>query len=103
MTRTRNIFQVEALFVGPSPASGMNHLTTDGVLNNNLNIGTFGTPNFNLIQNIPRVQSVSYSVLVERHDIAELGKRSNIHRRIRPTPITLNFEYLQNSILPELR
>ncbi|MEK6881216.1 MAG: hypothetical protein AABY22_16465 [Nanoarchaeota archaeon] len=104
MSRLRNIYQVEALFIGPAPATGFSQIDKIGNLNNNIITGSPANPNYNLLQNIPRVQSISYSLPVERNDVVQIGKRGFLHRGINyNSPITLNFEYFQNSILQELR
>ena len=103
MPRTRVIYNCLGLFAGPAPSSGYHFIDNVGNLNGNVITGVPGNLNHNLLQNIYRVQNVSYSLPLERHDVAELGKKSFLHRGTKPAPITLNFEYLQNGILNELR
>lgn len=88
-TRKRVIYQSEAAYVGPSPASGYNY--------------TSGTSGDNLITQIHRVQSANYSFNVTRQDINQYGQLAAIDRVILQSPtVNLDFSYyLTNGVNEE--
>lgn len=78
--RVRQIYQSAALYVSPSPATG--YMFAGG------NVGA------NLIQQIPRVQSVGLQFNVSRTPVQQFGVMSAIDRIIiQPPTSTLNFSY----------
>lgn len=102
MSRIRNIYQVENVFTGPSPGSGMHFLNVSGVFNNQ--VSDLNGQNFNLIKPLARIQSVSYEISRENFDILQLGQRGIKHRLpINSPTINLNFDYIQFGVINELR
>lgn len=101
MSKTRVIYNMLGLYAGPSPASGYNFLHTGSGITND---GIEATGNINLIRNIKRVQSASYSIDYPQTTINQLGKRGSIYTDIISHPI-VNFtvNYLQNGVLNEHR
>lgn len=86
MARNRNIYSAEAIFVGPSPATGQ-HTGVAGV---------------NLLTQISRVQSANYSFNVERTDInqyAQLGRIDSVI--LTPPTVSLDFSYLLTNVTNE--
>lgn len=83
MSRTRVIYNSEALFVGPSPATGVAHTTGN-------------------IRQLHRVQSASYDFNVARQDVQEFGVLAAIDRVITESPtVNLNFTYLATNAYNE--
>ena len=81
VNRVRQIYQVAALFAGPSPAVG-DHFSS-------------GNSGVNLIQQIPRVQSVSIDTSITRQDVNQLGQLAAVDRIIlEPPTASLDFSYL---------
>lgn len=89
-TRKRVIYQSEALYVGPSPASGYNY--------------TSGNSGVNLITQLHRVQSANYSFNVSRQDINQYGQLAAIDRVILQAPtVNLDFSYYLTNGVNEKR
>ena len=81
VNRVRQIYQVAALFAGPSPASG-DHFSS-------------GNSGVNLIKQIPRVQSLSVDTNVTRQDVNQMGSLAAVDRIIlEPPTASLDFSYL---------
>lgn len=94
MSRIRNIYQVEGVYLGVSPETGYNWVTSNGVFGN--------SGDFNLVTFVPRIQSVSYSIEDKKTEIKELGKKSLLWKANVENPsVSLNFEYLQYGVYPE--
>jgi hypothetical protein len=84
MARNRIIYQSEALYAGPSPATG-----------NHFSAGNTGT---NLVNQLQRVQSANYSFNIARTDVNQFGELAAIDRVILESPtVSLDFSYLLNS------
>lgn len=82
MSRTRVIYQSSALFVGPSPCSGINQSTG--------------------IAQLYRVQSSSFDFNVARQNVDEFGVLGSIDRVIVNSPtVNFNFNYLVTNALNE--
>ena len=78
--RVRQIYQVAALFAGPSPATGQ-HFSS-------------GNSGENYILQIPRVQSVSTDTNVTRQDVNVFGQLSRIDSIIlEPPTASMDFSY----------
>ena len=89
MARNRIIYQSEALYAGPSPATG-NHFTDQ-----NIESGT-------LVKQLHRVQSANYSFNIARQDVNQFGELAAIDRVILESPtVSLDFSYLLNSFANE--
>lgn len=88
MSRNRVIYQSEALYVGPSPATGSH-------------TGTSATPG-NDVKKLQRVQSANYSFNIERTDVNQFGELAAIDRIILTSPtVSLDFNYLQANCVNE--
>lgn len=123
MPRTRVIYQNEALYVGPSPATSGHYkfVTGDNAVNvptqklsqldplsaRTVNSGsttvalplvimTSGLlPN---LTNLDRIQSINYNFNISRKDVNQFGNLAAIDRVIIDQPtVSLDFSYLQNS------
>src|SRR5690349_7654967 len=82
MPRNRIISASEALFVGPSPATGAQ--TT--------------------LYQLHRVQSVTQGFTVNRQDVNQFGSLAPISREINEAPtVTLDFSYFLTNVLNEQR
>lgn len=91
----------QAVFVGPSPASGYHFISYTGELNDQYyNLGR----NHNLLKQINRVQNISFSIEANREEVRQLGSRGSVERpAISPPQITLGFEYLLNGLANDAR
>lgn len=88
MSRNRIIYQSEALYAGPSPATG-NHFSA-------------GNAGNNLVEQLQRVQSANYSFNIARQDVNQFGELAAIDRVILESPtVSLDFSYLLNSLSNE--
>lgn len=95
MPRNRIIYAEQGVFIGPAHASGAHWINTDK---------SFGdtTGNINLIQPLNRVQSLDYTINVQRTNILQLGKQSILTNQIVNHPtVDINISYLQNSCFNE--
>ena len=123
MPRTRVIYQNEALYVGPSPATSGHYKFVTG--NNAVNVPTqklsqldplsvrtvnsgSTTAPLSLAQmtsgllpnltNLDRIQSINYNFNISRKDVNQFGNLAAIDRVIIDQPtVSLDFSYLQNS------
>lgn len=81
MPRNRIIYQSEAVFAGPSPATGF-HFTS-------------GNSGVNLVNQLQRIQSAGYGVNIARHDVLQYGQLSPVDRIILAAPtVNLNLDYV---------
>jgi len=84
MPRNRIIYQSEALYAGPSPATG-DHFSA-------------GNTGNNLVNQLHRVQSANYSFNIARQDVNQFGELGAIDRVILESPtVSLDFSYILNS------
>jgi hypothetical protein len=87
MPKNRIIYQTEALYAGPSPATGSQYDTVNKKYN---------------INQLHRVQSANYGYTVARRDVNQFGELAAIDRIILETPtVNVDFTYLNNSFLNE--
>lgn len=127
MPRTRVIYQNEALYVGPSPATSGHYkfVTGDNTVNvptqklsqldplsvRTVNSGSTTAP-LSLVQmtsgllpnltNLDRIQSINYNFNISRKDVNQFGNLAAIDRVIIDQPtVSLDFSYLQNSFANE--
>ena len=127
MPRTRVIYQNEALYVGPSPATSGHYkfVTGDNAVNvptqklsqldplsvRTVNSGSTTAP-LSLVQmtsgllpnltNLDRIQSINYNFNISRKDVNQFGNLAAIDRVIIDQPtVSLDFSYLQNSFANE--
>lgn len=101
MPRNRNIYQVQAVYVGPAPSTGYHFLSGAGTLNNAYtDLGN----NNNLIKHIPRVQNASWGFNIDYQRISELGKRGLVSEEIINNPtVNMSFSYLNHGVINDLR
>ena len=127
MPRTRVIYQNEALYVGPSPATSghykfitgnnapnvptqrLNQLDPLSVLTVNSGNTTAALPLAAMtsglvpnLANLDRIQSINYNFNIARKDVNQFGNLAAIDRVIIDQPtVSLDFSYLQNSFKNE--
>jgi hypothetical protein len=88
MPRNRIIYQSEALYVGPSPATG-----------NHFSLGNSGV---NFVDQLQRVQTANYSFTVDRTDVNQFGQLAAIDRVILTSPtVSLDFSYILANLANE--
>ena len=86
----RVIYQSEAVFVGPTPATGQ-HFSS-------------GNSGANLITQLHRIQTANYNFNVTRQDVNQFGELAAISREIVEAPtVALDFSYLLTNVLNESR
>jgi hypothetical protein len=95
MPRNRVIYQSEALWVGPTPATGAQHSLGD------TNLGRAGTGvqnadgHWDCLRQLHRLQTCNYSFNIDRTDVNQFGELAAIDRVSLDTPtVTLDFSYL---------
>ena len=97
-TRNRVIYQSEAVYVGPSPATGY-HFGTLGTLGGDSNDPEVGA---NLVKQLQRVQTANYSFNVERTDVNQFGQLAAIDRIILTNPtVSLDLSYINANLANE--
>lgn len=111
MARTRQIYQTDLVYVGPSgnnPATGKHY---DGS-NVDWNVdeitdttpAQFGPPETNLIQPLFRVQRASWNATKNLTDVNQFGELSAIDRvPLQPPTVQLTFDYLLANLANEHR
>lgn len=93
MPRNRVIYQSEALYVGPSPATGAHF---QGGANTNV------SGDVNLVQQLQRVQTANYSFNIDRTDVNQFGQLAAIDRVVLTSPtVSLDFSYLLANLVNE--
>lgn len=102
MSRNRIIYQSEVLYCGPSPATGFHFKSGTS----NRAGATTAQQVFDgatgMVQQLHRVQDVSYSFSVDRTDVNQFGELAAIDRVIlTPPTVSLDFSYLLNSFSNE--
>ena len=96
MPRNRIIYQSEALYAGPSPATGF-HLTS-GITD----VPWVGPTGNSLVKQLQRIQTANYSFNVERTDVNQFGQLASIDRVILNNPtVSLDFSYLMANLSNE--
>ena len=89
MARNRIIYQSEALYAGPSPATG-NHFEDQA------------TESGTLVKQLHRIQTANYSFNIARTDVNQFGELAAIDRVILESPtVSLDFSYLLNGLKNE--
>jgi hypothetical protein len=95
MPRNRIIYQSEALYAGPSPATGF-HLTSGA------NIPWVGPTGNSLVNQLQRIQTANYSFTVDRTDLNQFGQLAAIDRVILTNPtVALDFSYILANLANE--
>jgi hypothetical protein len=100
MPRNRVIYQCEAVYVGPTPATGGHWVTGASV---DTYTGQFQTNSgVNLVRQLYRIQSANYDFGISRRDVNQYGELAAIDRIILEQPtVNLNFSYLLTSFINE--
>jgi hypothetical protein len=99
MPRNRIIYQSEALYAGPAPATGYHYGTFTAGIGGNTN-----TPdqNVNLVKELQRIQTANYSFNVDRTDVNQFGQLAAIDRVILTSPtVSLDFSYILGNLSNE--
>jgi len=97
MARNRIIYQSEALYAGPSPATGF-HLTSGA--SNTPWVGPTGN---SLVNQLQRIQTANYSFTVDRTDVNQFGQLAAIDRVILTNPtVALDFSYILANLANEV-
>lgn len=99
MPRNRIIYQSEALYAGPAPATGFHYGTLTPGIGGNSNV-----PNssLNLVKQLQRIQTANYSFTVDRTDVNQFGQLAAIDRVILTNPtVALDFSYINANLANE--
>lgn len=99
MARNRIIYQSEALYAGPSPATGYHY----GALTLGIG-GDSNTPHAgsSLVKQLQRIQTANYSFTVDRTDVNQFGQLAAIDRVILTNPtVALDFSYINANLANE--
>ena len=92
MARNRIIYQSEALYAGPAPATGFHYGTWTAGQGGNSNVPESGA---NLVEQLQRIQTANYSFTVDRTDVNQFGQLAAIDRVILTNPtVSLDFSYI---------
>ena len=98
MPRNRIIYQSEAVYAGPSPATDV-HFTGAAALPKNT---WYTSGDLNLVKQLQRIQSANYSFTVNRTDVNQFGQLAAIDRVILNAPtVSLDFSYLLANLANE--
>lgn len=96
MSRNRTIYQSEAVYVGPSPATG-NHFSPGAYGD-----GSFGPISGSLVKELLRVQSANYGFNIPRTDVNQFNQLAAISQEsINEPTVSLDISYLLASLYNE--
>ena len=99
MPRNRIIYQSEAIYAGPAPATGLHYGTLTPGIGGNSNVSDEST---SLVKQLQRIQTANYSFNVERTDVNQYGQLAAIDRVILNSPtVSLDFSYLLGNLSNE--
>ena len=99
MPRNRIIYQSEAIYAGPAPATGLHYGTLTPGIGGNSNVPDEST---SLVKQLQRIQTANYSFNVERTDVNQYGQLAAIDRVILNSPtVSLDFSYLLGNLSNE--
>ena len=99
MPRNRIIYQSEALYAGPAPATGYHYGTYTPGIGGSTNVAD---QNRNLVQQLQRIQTANYSFTVDRTDVNQFGQLAAIDRVILTNPtVALDFSYILANLINE--
>lgn len=99
MPRNRIIYQSEAVYAGPAPATGYHYGTYTPGIGGNSNIPEVNT---NLVKQLSRIQTANYSFTVDRTDVNQFGQLAAIDRVILTNPtVSLDFSYINSNLANE--
>ena len=96
MPRNRIIYQSEAVFAGPSPATGYHYLSGVTPV---ANVGINTSPYTSRVQELQRIQTANYSFNITRQDVNQFGELAAIDRVILESPtVSLDASYILGSL-----
>jgi len=99
MARNRIIYQSEALYAGPAPATGYHYGTLTPGIGGSTNDPAAGA---NLVKQLQRIQTANYSFTVDRTDVNQFGQLAAIDRVILTNPtVSLDFSYINANLANE--
>ena len=99
MPRNRIIYQSEAVYAGPSPATGYHYGTYTPGIGGNTNAPD---ENRNLVKQLQRIQTANYSFTVDRTDVNQFGQLAAIDRVILTNPtVSLDLSYINSNLSNE--
>lgn len=99
MARNRIIYQSEAVYAGPAPATGYHYGTYTPGIGGNSNVPNSSN---NLVQQLQRIQTANYSFTVDRTDVNQFGQLAAIDRVILTNPtVSLDFSYINSNLSNE--
>jgi hypothetical protein len=99
MPRNRIIYQSEAVYAGPAPATGYHYGTYTPGIGGNSNVPD---ENRNLVKQLQRIQTANYSFTVDRTDVNQFGQLAAIDRVILTNPtVSLDFSYINANLSNE--
>lgn len=98
MPRNRIIYQSEALYAGPTPATGYHY----GTFTAGIGGSTNDSSSTNLVKQLQRIQTANYSFKVDRTDVNQFGQLAAIDRVILTSPtVALDFSYILANLANE--
>ena len=105
MSRKRVTYQTQALYVGPAPSTGYHFMTIDGSPSNSITDHATGHEDVhNLIQQVNRVHSASWSFTSDRLNIATLGRQPLVDQtQLEPPSLNFSFAYYSSNLRNEAR
>jgi hypothetical protein len=99
MPRNRIIYQSEALYAGPAPATGYHYGTFTPGIGGNSNVMDSSS---NLVKELQRIQTANYSFNVDRTDVNQFGQLAAIDRVILTSPtVSLDMSYILGNLSNE--
>jgi hypothetical protein len=99
MPRNRIIYQSEAVYAGPAPATGYHYGTYTPGIGGSTNVPD---QNRNLVKQLQRIQTANYSFTVDRTDVNQFGQLAAIDRVILTNPtVSLDLSYINSNLSNE--
>jgi hypothetical protein len=99
MARNRIIYQSEAVYAGPAPATGYHYGTFTPGIGGNSNVPNSSN---SLVKQLQRIQTANYSFTVDRTDVNQFGQLAAIDRVILTNPtVSLDFSYINSNLSNE--
>ena len=96
MPRNRIIYQSEAVYAGPSPATGFHFLSGATPV---ANVGINTEPYTSRVKELQRIQTANYSFNITRQDVNQFGELAAIDRVILESPtVSLDASYILGSL-----
>ena len=104
MPKNRIIYQSEALYAGPSPATGYHLAETLYATNQPTGVDSVNAARMgiSLVNQLQRIQTANYSFNITRQDVNQFGELAAIDRVILESPtVSLDFSYILGSLVNE--